>query len=93
MSDVLEEAYARWRAHAAALGVRLTSTLECEAALDGDRLLLGRLFDNLLENALGHTPRDGAVSISMIPSPPSTCRGRDHGQRAGDPPVAATRHL
>lgn len=73
LSDVLEEAYARWQAHAASLGVRLTRELECEAALDGDQLLLGRLFDNLLENALGHTPRDGAVSLSMTPSPPGTC--------------------
>ncbi len=73
LSDVLEEAYARWEAHAAALGVRLTRRLECEAALDGDQLLLGRLFDNLLENALGHTPRDGVVDICMAASPPSTC--------------------
>jgi signal transduction histidine kinase len=73
LSDVLEEAYARWEGHASAMGVRLTKTLRCEASLDGDSLLLGRLFDNLLENALAHTPRDGVVSIGMAPSPPGGC--------------------
>jgi signal transduction histidine kinase len=73
LSDVLEEAYARWEGHASAMGVRLTKTLRCEASLDGDSLLLGRLFDNLLENALAHTPRNGVVSIGMAPSPPGGC--------------------
>lgn len=86
LSDVLEEAYARWQAHAAALRVRLTRTLHCEAALDGDQLLLGRLFDNLVENALGHTPRDGVVSICMTPSPPSTCAVAITDSGPGIPP-------
>jgi signal transduction histidine kinase len=73
LSDVLEEAYARWQSHAAALGVRLDRRLECEAAVKGDALLLGRLVDNLLENALSHTPRGGTVLISLQPSPPSSC--------------------
>jgi two-component system OmpR family sensor kinase len=73
LSDVLEEAYARWQSHASALGIVLTKQLVGEAALDGDALLLGRLFDNLLENALNHTPRGGTVGIAMAPSPPSTC--------------------
>ena len=93
LSDVLEEAYARWKGHAAALGVRLTRTLQGEAALDGDQLLLGRLFDNLLENALAHTPRDGAVDIRMTPSPPNTCVVADHRQRPGDPAAAAARRF
>jgi signal transduction histidine kinase len=73
LSDVLEEAYARWESHASTLGVQLSKRLECEAAVDGDALLLGRLVDNLLENALSHTPRGGDVTIRLQPSPPSAC--------------------
>ncbi len=73
LSDVLEEAYARWEGHASAMGVRLSKSLRCEGSLEGDPLLLGRLFDNLLENALAHTPRNGVVSVEMTASPPSGC--------------------
>jgi signal transduction histidine kinase len=73
LSDVLEEAYARWSSHAAALGICLGKQLDCEATVEGDPLLLGRLFDNLLENALNHTPRDGSVGILMTPAAPAAC--------------------
>ncbi|HEY6469619.1 MAG TPA: HAMP domain-containing sensor histidine kinase [Candidatus Dormibacteraeota bacterium] len=73
LSDVLEEAYARWEGHASRMGVHLTKSLGCEASLDGDGLLLGRLFDNLLENALNHTPRNGVVTVAMGASPPGGC--------------------
>jgi signal transduction histidine kinase len=73
LSDVLEEAYARWASHASALGVCLGKQLECEAALDGDALLLGRLFDNLLENALNHTQHGGSVGICLTPAVPGAC--------------------
>ncbi len=55
------------------MGVHLTKSLGCEASLDGDGLLLGRLFDNLLENALNHTPRNGVVTVAMGASPPGGC--------------------
>ena len=73
ISDVLEEAYARWKGHATTLGVRLTKHLDSESAVTGDALLLGRLFDNLLENALGNTLRGGSVTVALAPSPPGGC--------------------
>ncbi|HVC42440.1 MAG TPA: HAMP domain-containing sensor histidine kinase [Candidatus Saccharimonadales bacterium] len=73
ISDVLEEAFARWEGHATALGVGMTEQLDCEGVVEGDALLLGRLFDNLLENALAYTPRNGSVALALTPSPPGAC--------------------
>lgn len=73
ISDVLEEAYARWEGHATALGVRLTEQLACEGVVEGDALLLGRLFDNLLENALSYSPPGGCVTLALTGAPPGSC--------------------
>lgn len=44
-------------------GVRLT--LEGDATVDGDRLMLRRAFSNLLSNAIRHTPRGGQVGVQI----------------------------
>ena len=73
ISDVLEEAFARWEGHATTLGVGMSEALDCEGVIEGDALLLGRLFDNLIENALANTPRAGTVTIALTASPPGAC--------------------
>jgi signal transduction histidine kinase len=73
LSDVMEEAYARWDAHAVALSIHLTKDLESDAVVEGDPLLLGRLCDNLLENAIANTPTGGAVTLALVPSPSGGC--------------------
>jgi signal transduction histidine kinase len=87
LSDVLEEAYARWEGHASALGIQLSKSLRCEASLDGDALHLGRLFDNLIENALAHTPRNGVVKFAMTAAPPGGCTVTITDSGPGIPPA------
>ena len=58
LTDVLEEAFARWEGHATALEVGMSEALSCEGVIAGDALLLGRLFDNLIGKRAGqHAPR------------------------------------
>jgi signal transduction histidine kinase len=59
MDDVMEELFDRWHAHIA-LDVSRHSGVEFE----GDAVLLGRLFDNLVDNALTHATSSITVSTS-----------------------------
>ena len=65
IAALLEEVVERWRAAAREKPVAFEAEL---ATLDGlvsaDSDLLRRLFDNLLDNALRHTPAGGAISLS-----------------------------
>jgi CHASE2 domain-containing sensor protein/signal transduction histidine kinase len=63
---LLDDALADLRAQAQAVGVVLETTLE-EGANDEvllDRALVARAIGNLVSNAIKHSPRDAAVSIS-----------------------------
>jgi signal transduction histidine kinase len=62
LDDVMEELYDRWREPAERAGVDLAVDRESGAELSGDAVLLGRLFDNLVENSLRHAK--GRISVS-----------------------------
>lgn len=64
--DLAEEArqlFDFYEALADEQGVRLE--LAGAGRLQGDRLMLRRALSNLLSNALRHTPRDGAITVSI----------------------------
>ena len=63
LPDLLEEATGRWRQVAKEQGVALTSAIPLEGRMKADEDLMGRLLDNLLDNAIRHTPRGGAVRL------------------------------
>ncbi len=66
LSDLVEEALDRWRKRAADAGVRLNGPSAPIAGLvSGDEVLLGRLLDNLLENAIRHAGADGTVRLDL----------------------------
>jgi len=74
MDDVLEELFDRWRGPAEHAHVTLEVSRSTGLELWGDSVLLGRLFDNLVDNALKHatsaisvwTGRDGDACMVRI---------------------------
>jgi two-component system, OmpR family, sensor kinase len=66
LPDLVEEVTDRWRAAAAAKQVSLKCTVEQGESVMGDPDLLKRLFDNLLDNALRHTPRGGEIRVETV---------------------------
>jgi len=63
LPDLLEETTGRWRPVAKEQGVSLESAIPQEGRMVGDEDLVGRLLDNLLDNAIRHTPRGGEVRL------------------------------
>lgn len=61
LCTLIEESAARW--HAAAEAQRVTLTAEGGGTVSADRELFGRMLDNLLSNALRHTPEGGRIRI------------------------------
>jgi heavy metal sensor kinase len=64
VADLLEETIDRWRQRALEGEVDLERVNGQEAVLDCDPELLRRVLDNLLDNALRHTPPGGRVVVS-----------------------------
>jgi two-component system OmpR family sensor kinase len=64
MDDVMEELFDRWRDPAEHAHIALDVSRHSGVEFEGDAVLLGRLFDNLVDNALTHATSSITVSTS-----------------------------
>jgi heavy metal sensor kinase len=69
--EVLEDTVERWRPAAREHRVKLLSQLPLEGSLSADPELMRRLLDNLMDNAVRHTPAGGSVSLAATEQPGS----------------------
>jgi signal transduction histidine kinase len=63
VADVVEEAAARWRGPAAARGLSISVDAPAMGTLAADPHLLRRVLDNLLDNAVRHSPAGGRIDL------------------------------
>lgn len=63
VGELIERAAAKFRPRAEALGVTLESRCALDVQVLGDDLRLTQVLDNLLENALQHTPSGGRITL------------------------------
>jgi len=64
VADFLGMLAARWQAMAEQCGLTIELQLPDDGEVSVDPVLLGRLFDNLLDNACRYTPRGGTVTLA-----------------------------
>jgi two-component system OmpR family sensor kinase len=64
--DFLEERVDQWRPLAAAHDIQVRTDLPDVGQLRADRELLRGLVDNLLDNAVKHTPSGGTISVTAV---------------------------
>ncbi len=63
--DLAQESVESARPHALACGISLELSAKSALRLNGDRVRLGQLLDNVISNALKFTPRGGRVSVRV----------------------------
>lgn len=64
VDDLVDEALARSRLSAEAVGIEISVDRASGLEVDGDRTLLVTALSNLLENAIAYSPREASVSVS-----------------------------
>jgi signal transduction histidine kinase len=64
VADFLHEAYGRWLTRAAERGLELQLSAPDSGTMQADLDLTRRIIDNLVENALRHSPRGAQVLLS-----------------------------
>ena len=64
-ADLAEEVAARWRGAAAEHGVGIEVEAPGSGTLTADRHLLRRVLDNLVDNALRHSPSTGRIELRV----------------------------
>lgn len=66
LAELLQDIALRFRLRAQQLGITLVTQADPEACpVFGDVALVERIFENLLDNALRHTPERGSVTLAM----------------------------
>jgi two-component system OmpR family sensor kinase len=68
LDDVVDECRRAVAVLATDRGITVTSTGPTDVPVRGDEELLRRLLVNLLQNAVQHTPKGGAVSVDVSPN-------------------------
>lgn len=69
LSGLLEEVQAQFRQKAREKGVQLGYEKNGPAFVNADAVLIREVFDNLVQNALAHTPEGGRISLSLQEAP------------------------
>ena len=71
LAELLQDIIDGYQLKAQASGVTLglSASSKTTASVRADIALMERVFQNLIDNALRHTPQGGAVSIAIVPGP------------------------
>ena len=70
VADFLGDLADRWQAMVETRGLTLELDLPDEGVIQGDPMLLARLFDNLLDNACRYTQPGGRIWLAARAAPP-----------------------